>query len=44
MMHEARTDFDMLLGSLYLLIVGGGPWSLDATLARSPRAVYPRER
>jgi putative oxidoreductase len=33
MMHEARTDFDMLLGSLYLLIEGGGAWSLDARLA-----------
>ena len=34
MMHEARADFDMLLGSLYLLIVGAGAWSLDAALAR----------
>ena len=34
MMHEARTDFDMLLGALYLLIVGAGTWSLDAMLAR----------
>ena len=34
MMHEARTDFDMLLGSLYLLIAGAGTWSLDAMLAR----------
>jgi putative oxidoreductase len=34
MMHEARADFDMLLGSLYLLIVGAGAWSLDAVLAR----------
>ena len=39
LMHEARTDFAMLLGSLFLLIVGGGLWSLDARLARSvPRA------
>ena len=30
MMHEARDDFAMLLGSLYLLIEGGGKWSLDA--------------
>lgn len=35
MLHEARADFDMLLGSLYLLIAGGGAWSLDALLARS---------
>jgi uncharacterized membrane protein YphA (DoxX/SURF4 family) len=33
MLHEARADFDMLLGSIYLLIVGGGQWSLDARLA-----------
>lgn len=30
MAHEARTDFAMLLGSLFLLIVGGGLWSIDA--------------
>ena len=34
MMHEARTDLDMLLGSLYLLIEGAGTWSLDALVAR----------
>lgn len=35
MLHEARADFDMLLGSLYLLIEGGGRWSLDALLSES---------
>ena len=35
MAHEARADFDMLLGSLYLLIVGAGAWSLDAALLRT---------
>jgi uncharacterized membrane protein YphA (DoxX/SURF4 family) len=35
MMHEARADFDMLLGALYLLIEGAGAWSLDAILARN---------
>lgn len=30
MAHEARTDYAMLLGALFLLINGGGPWSLDA--------------
>lgn len=30
MMHEARTDFTMLLGLLFLLIVGAGGWSVDA--------------
>lgn len=34
MAHEARTDGSMLLGALFLLIVGGGPWSLDALLRK----------
>jgi len=34
MSHESRTDFAMLFGSLFLLIVGGGRWSLDAHLGR----------
>lgn len=34
MAHEARTDFAMLLGSIFLLIVGSGPWSLDRRLAQ----------
>jgi putative oxidoreductase len=38
MLHEARSDFDMLLGSLYLLIEGAGAWSLDAVIARGLRA------
>jgi putative oxidoreductase len=29
MQHEARADFCMLLGCLFLLIVGSGGWSLD---------------
>ena len=32
MMHEARTDFAMLLGGLFLLIIGEGCLSLDALL------------
>ncbi len=28
--HEARTDYCMLLGLLFLLVVGAGPWSFDA--------------
>jgi putative oxidoreductase len=32
MAHEARTDFSMLLGSFFLLIVGAGVLSLDARL------------
>jgi putative oxidoreductase len=33
MAHEARVDYAMLLGSLFLLIVGAGLWSADARLA-----------
>ena len=36
-MHEARTDFCMWLGSLFLLIVGAGPWSFDAGILRNNR-------
>ena len=32
MAHEARNDFCMLLGCLYLLIEGGGRWALDARI------------
>ena len=34
MMHEARTDFSMLLGLIFLLIAGAGVWSIDAVRAR----------
>jgi putative oxidoreductase len=30
MAHEARTDWSMLLGSVFLLVVGAGRWSIDA--------------
>ncbi len=33
MLHEARTDFSMLLGLVFLLIVGAGGISCDAMLA-----------
>jgi uncharacterized membrane protein YphA (DoxX/SURF4 family) len=29
---EARTDYSMLLGLLYLLLVGAGAWSSDASV------------
>ena len=32
--HEARTDWSMILGAIFLLIVGGGAASMDARLAR----------
>lgn len=34
MAHEARTDFAMFLGLSFLLIVGAGACSLDATLSK----------
>jgi putative oxidoreductase len=34
MIHEARTDFSMLLSLVFLLIVGAGSWSMDAKLAQ----------
>jgi putative oxidoreductase len=37
MAHEARTDWAMLLGSLFLLVVGAGVWSFDAWLGRMNR-------
>lgn len=36
MLHEARVDFSMWLGLVFLLIVGAGRWSADAILSRSP--------
>ncbi|MDZ7682845.1 MAG: DoxX family protein [Fodinibius sp.] len=32
MAHEMRTDFAMFLGSLFLMIEGGGRWSVDRQL------------
>ena len=42
MAHETRTDWAMLLGALYVMLMGGGRWSLDrlwfgATLAGDQR-------
>lgn len=39
MAHEMRTDFAMWLGSLYLLIRGGGKWSVDLTWAGPEKKV-----
>jgi putative oxidoreductase len=33
--HEARTDYCMLLGLVFLLLVGGGPLSIDGRAGRS---------
>ncbi|WP_419420683.1 DoxX family protein [Legionella sp. D16C41] len=32
-LHESRSDWAMLMGCCYLLIVGAGSWSLDAYLS-----------
>jgi uncharacterized membrane protein YphA (DoxX/SURF4 family) len=37
MAHESRTDYSMLLGSIFLLIVGAGRWSIDARLGGDRR-------
>jgi len=34
MAHETRTDWAMLLGSIFLLIVGAGAWSFDSRIGR----------
>ena len=44
MAHEARTDFSMLLGSIYLLIVGAGRWSVDQKLSGNAGPMQERQR
>jgi len=41
-LHEARTDVSMLLGLIFLLLVGAGTWSLDAWLAERRAATHGR--
>ncbi len=36
MLHEARTDFSMLLGLIFLLVVGAGSWSFDCWFVSRP--------
>jgi uncharacterized membrane protein YphA (DoxX/SURF4 family) len=36
MLHEARTDISMVLGLIFILIVGAGALSVDALGARAP--------
>jgi len=38
MAHESRTDFAMLLSSIFLLIVGAGRISVDSRLQREERS------
>ena len=35
MVHEARTDFSMWFGLLFLLVAGPGRWSMDAFMAKT---------
>lgn len=35
MMHESRTDWAMLMGSIFLIIKGAGYWSADKTLMKN---------
>jgi uncharacterized membrane protein YphA (DoxX/SURF4 family) len=37
MAHEARTDWCMLLGSVFLMLAGAGAWSIDAKLVAGHR-------
>ncbi|MGA2483050.1 MAG: DoxX family protein [Candidatus Acidiferrales bacterium] len=37
---EARTDYSMLLGLIFLLVVGAGAWSLDVRLGSSRRQIH----
>jgi putative oxidoreductase len=34
MVSDSRTDFAMLCSLLFLILAGGGAWSLDAVLGR----------
>jgi putative oxidoreductase len=39
-LHEARTDVSMLLGLIFLLVVGGGAWSLEVWFAGKRDALH----
>jgi len=39
MAHEARVDYAMLLGSIFLLIVGAGTWSLGGRLGTERKRI-----
>jgi uncharacterized membrane protein YphA (DoxX/SURF4 family) len=40
MAHESRTDYAMFLGSIYLLLFGGGKWSLDLRMSKRSGRKY----
>jgi len=35
MLHDSRTDWSMLLGSIFLMIRGGGKWSVDSLITKN---------
>ncbi|MGY1947197.1 DoxX family protein [Nocardia asiatica] len=39
--HESRTDLAMLCGSMFLLLVGAGGWSIDARPRTTPASAQP---
>jgi uncharacterized membrane protein YphA (DoxX/SURF4 family) len=39
LLHGSRTDWAMLLGSLFLLLKGGGRWSVDQRISSKRRLV-----
>ncbi len=41
MLHGSRTDWAMLLGSIYLLVKGGGRWSADALINKPKNQIVP---
>src|SRR5438067_2613692 len=40
-LHEARTDVSMVLGLIFLLLVGGGSLAVDAHIGRTRRDAVP---
>jgi uncharacterized membrane protein YphA (DoxX/SURF4 family) len=37
MVSDARTDFAMLTGILFLIIAGGGPFALDSLISKDKK-------
>jgi putative oxidoreductase len=35
MLHDSRTDWAMLLSNIFLLVKGGGKWSIDRLISRN---------
>jgi uncharacterized membrane protein YphA (DoxX/SURF4 family) len=42
MVSDARTDFAMLFSLVFLIVEGGGAWSLDARKTLEPGETQPR--